>query len=508
MPALLSLSRFVFALVLASLVHVADAQAPRPLYRDPVFDGAADAAVVFNKQRGRWEMFYTNRRATQRLDDPKDVSWVHGTRIGIASTQDGNTWHREGDAEFPAECTGGTPERSTHWAPEIIEHEGRYHLWLTVVPGIHSRWTGRRFLQHLTSTDLRRWQCADQLELGSQRIIDASVVRLDDGRWRLWFKDEAQGSRLFAAESADLKQWKVQGPITAGAAEGPKVFRFKGQWWLVADLVGSYEQQPPDLLAELQRDRRWCQGNLQNARLMAEPGLHMVHRSMFVTGAMAYLSAPLWLAFMTLGTALWVTGAPVLADWHILPAELLALWAWTLSMLFLPRVLGVLAVFMRSEQAQYGGALSLLKSAALESTLAILQAPVRMLAHSLFVLVALTGIALEWKSPPREAQAVPWRHAMAQLAPMTAVIALLAAGIGAIDSGALLWLAPVGVPLALAIPMAVVTSQIALGRTMRAQRFLLIPEEAWSPPVLRRAWRHAQRLAQPRLPLAPAASMA
>ena len=25
----------------------------------------------------------------------------------------------------------------------------------------------------------------------------------------------------------------------------------------VADLVGSYEQQPPHLLAELQRDRRW-----------------------------------------------------------------------------------------------------------------------------------------------------------------------------------------------------------------------------------------------------------
>ena len=277
--------------------------------------------------------------------------------------------------------------------------------------------------------------------------------------------------------------------------------------WLVADLVGSYEQQPPDLLAELQRDRRWCQGNLQNARLMAEPGIHPVHRSMFVTGAMAYLSAPLWLAFMTLGTALWVSGAPVLTDWHILPTELLALWAWTLSMLFLPRVLGVLAVFMRREQQQYGGGWSLLKSALLESMLALLQAPVRMLAHSLFVLVALTGIALDWKSPPREAQAVPWRHAMAQLAPMTGVIALLAAGIGAIDSGALLWLAPVGVPLALAIPMAVITSQIALGRSMRAQRFLLIPEEAWSPPVLRRAWRHAQRLAQPGPGLAPAAAM-
>ncbi|KZT17687.1 glucosyl transferase family 2 [Acidovorax sp. GW101-3H11] len=267
--------------------------------------------------------------------------------------------------------------------------------------------------------------------------------------------------------------------------------------WLVSDLVGSYEQQPPDLLAELQRDRRWCQGNLQNARLMAEPGIHPVHRSMFVTGAMAYLSAPLWLAFLTLGTALWLSGAKLVADWHILPAELLALWAWTLCLLFLPRILGVAAVFMRREQKEYGGTFSLLKSAALESVLAILQAPIRMLAHSLFVLIALTGLKLEWKSPPREAHAVPWRHAVRQLAPMSGVIGLLALGVALIDSSALLWLMPVGLPLALAIPLAVWTSQIALGQALRAQRLLLIPEESWSPPVLRRAWLHASRLARP-----------
>ena len=272
--------------------------------------------------------------------------------------------------------------------------------------------------------------------------------------------------------------------------------------WLVSDLVGSYEQQPPDLLAELQRDRRWCQGNLQNARLVAEPGIHPVHRSMFITGAMAYLSAPLWLAFLTLGTALWLSGAKLVADWHILPAELLALWAWTLTLLFLPRILGVAAVFMRREHHEYGGASSLLKSAVLESVLAILQAPIRMLAHSLFVLIALTGLKLEWKSPPREAQAVPWRHAVRQLAPMSLAIGLLAVGVSFIDSSALLWLIPVGLPLALAIPLAVLTSQIALGKAMRAQQLLMIPEESWSPPVLRRAWLHASRLAAPRLTVA------
>ncbi|MES2412525.1 MAG: glucans biosynthesis glucosyltransferase MdoH [Pseudomonadota bacterium] len=269
--------------------------------------------------------------------------------------------------------------------------------------------------------------------------------------------------------------------------------------WLVADLVGSYEQQPPDLLAELQRDRRWCQGNLQNSRLIAEPGIHPVHRSMFGTGAMAYLSAPLWLCFMTLGTALWLSGSPMIADWELVPGELMALWAWTLCMLFLPRILGIAAILINRQQQSYGGIASLLGSALLETLIALLQAPVRMLAHSLFVVVALTGLKLEWKSPPREAAAVPWRHALRQLAPMSGLIVLLAVGIFFIDARALVWLLPVGLPLLLAIPMTVLTSKVGVGRAMRAQNFLLIPEETRSPAVLRRAWLHASKRAKPLL---------
>ncbi|MDM0017760.1 glucans biosynthesis glucosyltransferase MdoH [Variovorax saccharolyticus] len=267
--------------------------------------------------------------------------------------------------------------------------------------------------------------------------------------------------------------------------------------WLVADLVGSYEQQPPDLLSELQRDRRWCQGNLQNARLMAEPGLHPVHRAMFVTGTMAYASAPLWLAFLTLGTALWLTGSSVVEHWLAMPMELAGLWLWTLCLLFLPRILGLVAVVIRGEQRQFGGVGGLLKSAALESAMAIVQAPVRMLAHSLFVVVALTGLKLDWKSPPREAAAVSWRIAVSQLAPMSFVIAALAVGIALIDASALTWLMPVGLPLLLAIPLTVLTSQIGFGIALRDRGFLLIPEESRSPAVLRRAWMHALRLSRP-----------
>jgi len=262
--------------------------------------------------------------------------------------------------------------------------------------------------------------------------------------------------------------------------------------WLVSDLAGSYEQQPPDLLSELQRDRRWCQGNLQNSRLAAEPGIHPVHRAMFIIGAMSYLSAPLWLAFMTFGTALWMTGAAIAPDWRALPSELRGLWAWTLCMLFMPRLLGLANVFLRHEQRSFGGTIALLRSAAAETLMAVLQTPVRMLAHSLFVLLAVTGLKLEWKSPPREAAAISWREAGARLAPMTAVIGLLAAAVAWVDTSALILLVPVALPLLLAVPLAVLTSHLSLGSWMRERGLLLIPEESSSPAVLRRAWLHAR----------------
>jgi membrane glycosyltransferase len=216
---------------------------------------------------------------------------------------------------------------------------------------------------------------------------------------------------------------------------------------------------------------------------------------MFAIGAMSYLSAPLWLGFLTIGTALWVADSTLLPDWQALPAELRGLWVWTLCLLFMPRVLGLIAVFLKREQRQFGGTGTLMLSAVAETLLAVLQAPIRMLAHSLFVLVALTGLKLEWKSPPREASGVSWGDAARRLAPMTAVIALMGAGVALLNAAALLWLAPVALPLLLAIPLTVATSHVDLGQWMRSRGVLLIPEESWSPAVLRRAWKHASRLA-------------
>jgi len=267
------------------------------------------------------------------------------------------------------------------------------------------------------------------------------------------------------------------------------------QVWLVQDLGGSFEQQPPNLLEELQRDRRWCQGNLQNARLIAEPGLHAVHRAMLFTGAFAYLSAPLWLAFVLLGTGLWVFAGPgTAAAVHMLPLQLAPLWAATTVMLLLPRALGVLAIVLRAEQRAYGGTARLVRSVILETALSVLQAPVRMLAHTVFIIGALTGIKLVWRSPPREATNIGWIDAARRFGLVGAVVAVLSLWAYTVQPLAIVWLLPIVLPLLLAIPLAVVTGRASIGQRLLAGGLLLTPEEQGAPGVLQRAWGYAYRV--------------
>ncbi len=269
------------------------------------------------------------------------------------------------------------------------------------------------------------------------------------------------------------------------------------QVWLVADLPGSYEQQPPHLLAELQRDRRWCQGNIQNAGLIAEPGLHGVHRAMLVTGALSYLAAPLWLLYVGLGVLLWNVGGsdafqPFTEDGALAPG-VAALWLGTIGMLVLPRLLSVAALILRGEQSQYGGSLKLLASCAVEAGMSLLQAPLRMVAHSIFCVVALTGISLEWKSPPRAAEDVSWREAFAAYGRISAVTAAIAVAIGLMSPSTLIWVAPIALPLLLAAPITVLSSRSRLGERLRAAGLLVIPEESRTPTVLSNAWAYSRQ---------------
>jgi membrane glycosyltransferase len=247
--------------------------------------------------------------------------------------------------------------------------------------------------------------------------------------------------------------------------------------WLAPQLEGSWEQLPPNLLDELQRDRRWCQGNLQNGQLIAEPGWRLAHRTMFAVGALSYVMAPVWLVFIALGVAAGSVQSG--AAW--------GLWVLTLGLLLLPRALGVAAVWLRGEAADYGGRARLLLSAAVEMVVAALQAPVRMLAHSAFVIGTLTGIKLEWKSPPRDAQAIGWGEALRRLGMLAVPVALLAALALPSDAVAAPHFLPLVAALVLAVPLAVLSSHPSFGATLRSLRMLWVPEERRPPRTLQRA---------------------
>jgi hypothetical protein len=226
----------VVLIFLAVSVPAADSGpvAPRPLYRDPVYDGAADPTIIWNPLAKRWWMFYTNRRAN--APGLSGVTWVHGTPIGIAESDDGGAhWQYVGDAqiELPA-GSGGT--NVTRWAPDVIRApDGTWQMFLTVVPGIFEDWKHPRDIVQLASTNLWRWTNPRKLSLASDRVIDPSVLRLPDGSWRMWYNDERTGKSIHYADSPDLTNWTDKGLAFKSRGEGPKGFRWHGKFWVIID---------------------------------------------------------------------------------------------------------------------------------------------------------------------------------------------------------------------------------------------------------------------------------
>jgi hypothetical protein len=70
---------------------------PQPLFDGPVYHGAADPVIIYNKQKKKSWMLYTNRRAA--IND-FTVQWVHGTKISIAESKDGKKWKYIGTANI------------------------------------------------------------------------------------------------------------------------------------------------------------------------------------------------------------------------------------------------------------------------------------------------------------------------------------------------------------------------------------------------------------------------
>ncbi|ENA1752962.1 glucans biosynthesis glucosyltransferase MdoH [Yersinia ruckeri] len=262
--------------------------------------------------------------------------------------------------------------------------------------------------------------------------------------------------------------------------------------WIAYDLPGSYEELPPNLLDELKRDRRWCHGNLMNFRLFLVKGMHPVHRAVFLTGVMSYLSAPLWFMFLVLSTALQVVHTLMEPQYFLQPRQLYPVWPqWrpelaiglfstTLVLLFLPKLLSIILIWAKGAK-EYGGNIRLLLSMLLEMLFSVLLAPVRMLFHTVFVVSAFLGWSVQWNSPQRDDDATPWSEALVRHGPQMLLGLIWAGGVAWLDLRFLWWLSPIVFSLILSPIVSVLSSRRTLGMASKRARIFLIPEE-YNPP--------------------------
>ena len=205
--------------------------AEKPLYHDPVYDGSTDPVVIWNRKEKKWFMLYTGRRAN--MPGLTCIEAVHGSRICIAESSNGGAaWKYRDTCDVNYRIPG-----FTHWAPEVIEYKGLYHMYLTFVPGIFKDWNHPRSIVHLTSENLIKWDFQSELKLSSDRCIDACVFRLPDGTWRMYYNNEVDKKSIYYADSPDLYKWTDSGKKVIGdqQGEGPKVFYWKGRAWMIVD---------------------------------------------------------------------------------------------------------------------------------------------------------------------------------------------------------------------------------------------------------------------------------
>jgi membrane glycosyltransferase len=244
------------------------------------------------------------------------------------------------------------------------------------------------------------------------------------------------------------------------------------------------------------RDRRWAQGNLQHTLIVPSAGLSWVSRLHLIQGIMSYLASPLWFAFILAGLALslqaqFVTpeyfpdGWSLFPIWPVFDPELaFQVFGITMLVLFLPKILGVVAAIADRRMRQgCGGTLNILKSAMVESLFSALIAPVMMLIQTRFVADILLGRDSGWSAQNRADQAVPWRTTAARHLGHTIMGVALGTAAAAVSTETLLWLSPIVAGLLLSAPISWLTAQRWAGIAAQRRGLFVIPEETWERPI-------------------------
>ena len=267
-------------------------------------------------------------------------------------------------------------------------------------------------------------------------------------------------------------------------------------------LGGSYEECPPTLPDMIVRERRWCQGNLQHASVITARGLHWMSRVHMIQGVLSYLMQPVWLLFLLVGAGVSVEAHLFGHAWDDYSLDTLN-WIVAISVLSLlaPRGLALIRALGRSaERRAWGDPGRLAASVLLETVLSALIAPIMMIAQTRSLIEILMGRDAGWMVQQRQDGSLSWDDAKRHYLLHTLLGGAVGAGAWITSPAVFLWLSPVILGLALAIPLAVLTADPRLGERLRALGLFVTPEERDPPAILKSLAKAGPRVhAEPKL---------
>ena len=274
--------------------------------------------------------------------------------------------------------------------------------------------------------------------------------------------------------------------------EAALMLRENWQVWLAYDFEGSYEEAPQSLIDNAQRERRWCQGNLQHSLVLFAKGLRGVSRMHLILGIFGYLASPLWLAFML--TFNWIycyhqytelstiSVSSVFWDWTG-TAQAFLIFVICMVVLMLPKLLSLIDLARdRTRRKQFGGLLNAAGGVVGETLFSTLHAPLLMLWHTRFVLTNVAGIAVGWTTQRRAADGTDWVYACQRHWGHMFIGFIWGWFIWRLDPHLFWWFVPVWAGMVFSVPLSVLTSRRDLGMRAKSLGLFLTPEET-SPPL-------------------------
>jgi membrane glycosyltransferase len=269
--------------------------------------------------------------------------------------------------------------------------------------------------------------------------------------------------------------------------------------YLVSELGGSYEEIPANLIGHAARDRRWCQGNLQHARLLGMRGLNWISRVHMTMGIMAYATSPLWMLMLMLSTAAALHMQLSAHDyfqpeqspfpvWQVsIAGKSILLLMSVLSMLLLPKLLSLAGWLTKDRRmlAGFGGAWKMTLSVLGETVVSVLVAPVLAMMHSRFVLGTFLGHNVNWSVQDRGDAETTWGTAFRWHLGITLLGMIWSCLLWSADRSLFWWVFPVLAGWILSIPISAWTSKVSAGQWARRHGLFLTPEEVRPPAILK-----------------------